>query len=182
MTDAADDTIDSEELPIHVLLVEDEPDLRSTLRYNLKRNGYAVTDAANGAEALAALSKRSDPRGPVEIIVSDIMMPEMDGHALVKAVRRDPAQAELPFMFLTAKGEAADRVEGFRLGADDYLTKPFDIEELLARVQVLARRAPIRDLLGLEPRQRQMQSDDLPDRGFVLDDQRSPGSFPGLRH
>lgn len=133
-----EETIESEELPVHVLLVEDEPDLRSTLRYNLKRNGYAVTDVGNGREALTAL-KADGP--PVEIVVSDVMMPVMDGHALVRAVRGDPASTELPFMFLTAKGETADRVEGFRLGADDYLTKPFDIEELLARVQVLARRA-----------------------------------------
>ncbi len=133
-----DETIESEELPVHVLLVEDEPDLRSTLRYNLKRAGYAVTDAGNGREALAALKAE----GPaVEIVVSDVMMPVMDGHALVRAVRGDAVTAELPFMFLTAKGDTADRVEGFRLGADDYLTKPFDIEELLARVHVLARRA-----------------------------------------
>ncbi|MCC7070564.1 MAG: sigma-54-dependent Fis family transcriptional regulator, partial [Deltaproteobacteria bacterium] len=133
-----EETVESEELPVHVLLVEDEPDLRSTLRYNLKRAGYAVTDAGNGHEALTALKAQGPP---VEIVVSDVMMPVMDGHALVRAVRGDPASAELPFMFLTAKGDTADRVEGFRLGADDYLTKPFDIEELLARVHVLARRA-----------------------------------------
>lgn len=159
---SADDTLESEELPIHVLLVEDEPDLRTSLRYNLKRNGYAVTDAANGKLALDALRSTS-AAGPVEIIISDIMMPVMDGHALVKAVRAEPNMGEMPFMFLTAKGDAADRVEGFRLGADDYLTKPFDIEELLARVQVLARRAHVarklRKLLppggaGDAPRQR----------------------------
>ena len=133
-----EETVESEEQPVHVLLVEDEPDLRSTLRYNLKRAGYAVTDAGNGQDALSAL--RADGAA-IEIVVSDVMMPVMDGHALVRAVRADAATAELPFMFLTAKGETADRVEGFRLGADDYLTKPFDIEELLARVQVLARRA-----------------------------------------
>jgi DNA-binding NtrC family response regulator len=142
-----EETIEQDELPIHVLLVEDEPDLRNTLRYNLKRNGYSVTDVGNGKEALDALVHTDEGRGPVEIIISDVMMPVMDGHALVKAVRGDaraPGEnAELPFMFLTAKGETADRVEGFRLGADDYLTKPFDLEELLARVHVLARRAHV---------------------------------------
>lgn len=133
-----DETVESIQAPIRVLLVEDEPDLRNTLRYNLKRNGYAVTDAANGQLALEQLHTL-----PIEIIISDVMMPVMDGHALVKAVRADARTAELPFMFLTAKGETGDRVEGFRLGADDYLTKPFDIEELLARVQVLARRAHV---------------------------------------
>ena len=136
-----DDTIEDQATPVRVLLVEDEPDLRSTLRYNLKRNGYAVTDAANGQLALEALREDARQGAPIEVIVSDIMMPVMDGHGLVRAVRADAATTELPFMFLTAKGEAAERVEGFRLGADDYLTKPFDIEELLARVQVLARRA-----------------------------------------
>src|SRR3990170_259725 len=102
-------TLESEELPVHVLLVEDEPDLRTSLRYNLKRSGYAVTDAGNGAEALAAL-KADGPA--VEIVISDVMMPVMDGHALVRAVRADPVTAELPFMFLTAKGDTADRVEG----------------------------------------------------------------------
>ena len=150
----ADDTMDGgEEAPIHVLLVEDEPDLRNTLRYNLKRNGYAITDVGNGKEALDALKRAADAeRGPVEIVLSDVMMPVMDGHALVKAVRAEAATRELPFMFLTAKGQPADRVEGFRLGADDYLTKPFDLEELLARVQVLARRAHVaRKLRKLMP-------------------------------
>ncbi|MCC7107972.1 MAG: sigma-54-dependent Fis family transcriptional regulator [Deltaproteobacteria bacterium] len=138
-----EETVESEEQPVHVLLVEDEPDLRSTLRYNLKRAGYAVTDAGNGQEALVALAAEGSTAGSsaVEIVISDVMMPVMDGHALARAVRANAATAELPFMFLTAKGDTADRVEGFRLGADDYLTKPFDIEELLARVQVLARRA-----------------------------------------
>ncbi|HEY4220966.1 MAG TPA: response regulator, partial [Myxococcota bacterium] len=151
---SGDDTVDgAEDAPIHLLLVEDEPDLRNTLRYNLRNNGYAVTDVGNGQEALAALHKPGDT--PVEIIISDVMMPVLDGHALVKAVRAQAGLAELPFMFLTAKGEATDRVEGFRLGADDYLTKPFDIEELLARVQVLARRAHVarklRKLMPPEP-------------------------------
>ncbi len=150
----SDDTIDgADELPIHLLLVEDEPDLRNTLRYNLRRCGYAVTDVGNGQEALDMLAKGDAAEdGPVEIIVSDVMMPMMDGHALVRAVRAMPETAELPFMFLTAKGDTADRVEGFRLGADDYLTKPFDLEELLARVQVLARRAHVaRKLRKLMP-------------------------------
>jgi DNA-binding NtrC family response regulator len=131
-----------EELPVHLLLVEDEPDLRNTLRYNLKRAGYAVTDVGNGREALGALAAAPQgERGPVDVVVSDVMMPVMDGIALAKALREELATRELPLMFLTAKGDAADRLEGFRSGADDYLTKPFNLEELLARVQVQARRA-----------------------------------------
>ncbi len=124
---------------VHVLLVEDEPDLRSTLRYNLKRAGYVVTDVGDGSQALAALAEARD--APIEIVISDVMMPVMDGYTLAARMRADAKCAELPLMFLTAKGDAADRLAGFRVGADDYLTKPFDIEELLARVRVLARRA-----------------------------------------
>lgn len=129
------------ERPVHVLLVEDEPDLRNTLRYNLKRNGYLVTDVGNGEEALSVLRLPLGERGPVDIVISDVMMPVLDGIGLAKALRADAATRELPLMFLTAKGDPGDRLEGFRVGADDYLTKPFDLEELLARVQVQARRA-----------------------------------------
>jgi len=126
--------------PIHLLLVEDEPDLRTALRYNLKRAGFTVTAAVNGKEALDVLQAQDAAKAPVELIVSDVMMPEMDGIAFAKALRQLPAHVETPLMFLTAKGETQDRLEGFRVGADDYLTKPFDLEELLARVKVQARR------------------------------------------
>ncbi|MBM4281945.1 MAG: sigma-54-dependent Fis family transcriptional regulator [Deltaproteobacteria bacterium] len=136
MSENADDK------PVHLLLVEDEPDLRNTLRYNLKRAGYVVTDVGNGREAQEALAAAPQgDRGAVDVVVSDVMMPVMDGIALVKALRADVVMRELPLMFLTAKGDAADRLEGFRSGADDYLTKPFNLEELLARIQVQARRA-----------------------------------------
>ncbi len=144
----------SPERPVHLLLVEDEPDLRNTLRYNLKRHGYVVTDVGNGQEALAALQAPLGSQGPIEIVVSDVMMPVMDGIAFAKALRANDVTRELPLMFLTAKGDAADRLEGFRVGADDYLTKPFDLEEMLARVQVQARRAQlarkVRQLLPVE--------------------------------
>jgi two-component system response regulator PilR (NtrC family) len=135
-------TVESEELPIHVLVVEDEPDLRDSMRYNLRRQGYIVSEATNGAEALKVLQS-SGESGPVEIIVSDIMMPVLDGMGLLRAVRAEAATKELPFMFLTAKGQPADRLDGFRAGADDYVAKPCDVEELLARVHVLARRASV---------------------------------------
>ena len=135
------DKTEGTERPVHILLAEDEPDLRNTLRYNFKRNGYVVTDVGNGAEALTALHAHTPQRGPVAIVVSDVMMPVLDGIGFARALRADERSREIPLMFLTAKGDAADRLEGFRVGADDYLTKPFDLEELLARVQVQARRA-----------------------------------------
>jgi DNA-binding NtrC family response regulator len=160
MSDSGEDT------PVHLLLVEDEPDLRNTLRYNLKRAGYVVTDVGNGSEAVRALAQApAGPAGPVDVVVSDVMMPVMDGMALARALRADAATRELPLMFLTAKGDAADRLEGFRSGADDYLTKPFNLEELLARVQVQARRAlvarRVRRLLPSTPSSDRGPGDDL---------------------
>lgn len=142
-----------EQTSIHVLVVEDEPDLRSALRYNLKKAGYRVSDACDGRAALELIDRlRRDGEAPIELVVSDVMMPVMNGIDLCRALRARPGHAETPLLFLTARGHAADRVEGFRVGADDYLTKPFDLEELLARVQVHARRALVarqmRRLLG----------------------------------
>lgn len=128
------------EHPVHLLLVEDEPDLRSALRYNLKRAGYRVSDAGNGQEAMALID-RAASEDPIDLVVSDVMMPVMDGMQLARTIRSRPDLRETPLLFLTAKGEASDRLEGFRVGADDYMTKPFDLEELLARIQVQARRA-----------------------------------------
>ena len=131
---------ESMEHPIHLLLVEDEPDLRSALRYNLRRAGYRVSDAGNGQEALTLIDRVSS-ENPIDLVVSDVMMPVMDGIQFARAIRSRADMRETPLLFLTAKGEASDRLEGFRVGADDYMTKPFDLEELLARVQVQARRA-----------------------------------------
>lgn len=128
--------------PLHLLLVEDEPDLRRTLKYNLKRAGYTLTAVENGQAAVDILdaAERGDVQ-PIDMVVSDVMMPVMDGMAFAKAMRARPATRETPLLFLTAKGEREDRLQGFRVGADDYLTKPFDLEELLARVHVQSRRA-----------------------------------------
>jgi DNA-binding NtrC family response regulator len=125
---------------IAILLVEDEPDLRTTLKYNLRRAGYEVADAHDGQAALE-LAQRPDVR--VDLVISDVMMPRLDGFGLARALRALPAHTETPLLFLTARAEATDRAEGFRVGADDYVTKPFDVEALLARVKVQARRAMV---------------------------------------
>jgi DNA-binding NtrC family response regulator len=132
----------AEHTPLRLLLVEDEPDLRGTLRYNLKRAGYDVIESENGRVALETIARLEAEQGaPIDLIVSDVMMPGMDGIAFCQALREREATRETPLLFLTAKGEPGDRVVGFRVGADDYLTKPFELEELLARVHVQARRA-----------------------------------------
>jgi DNA-binding response OmpR family regulator len=116
-----------------ILVVDDEPTLVATLRYNLEREGYEVIDAADGESALsAALTGRPD------LILLDLMLPGMDGLEVCRILRRDMA---VPILMLTAKAEEIDKVVGLELGADDYVTKPFSMRELLARVRALLRRA-----------------------------------------
>jgi DNA-binding response OmpR family regulator len=119
-----------------VLVIEDEASLASTLSYNLRKNGFNVSSAADGVEGLQA-ARRDRP----DVIVLDLMLPRMDG---LEVCRRIRAESDVPILMLTAKGEELDRVVGLEMGADDYLTKPFSMRELLARVRALLRRAGAR--------------------------------------
>ncbi len=125
-----------------ILLVEDEPTLLATIRYNLRREGYEVLTAADGEAALACAAN-----GP-DLIILDVLLPKLDGYEVCRRIRR---YSSVPILMLTAKSEEIDRVVGLELGADDYLTKPFSMRELLARVKALLRR---RDLLLEELAQR----------------------------
>ena len=116
-----------------VLVVEDNPDLAFGLRNNLEIEGYSVDVAGDGAKGLA---RAKDTRP--DLIILDLMLPGMDGYRVLRALR--DADLEMPVLILTARGEEADKVLGFRLGADDYVTKPFGVLELLARVDALLRR------------------------------------------
>ena len=118
-----------------ILLVEDNPDLAFGLRNNLEIEGYEVSTAADGRAALEAL-----PEVSPDLLILDLMLPELDGFRVLKTLRLNAPT--LPVLILTAKGEEADKVRGFRLGADDYVTKPFGLLELLARVERLLRRSP----------------------------------------
>lgn len=117
-----------------VLLVEDELGLRTTLGDRLRREGYHVETAAEGATGFARASKE-----PFDLIVLDVMLPEKSGLDICRDLRQ--LGIETPVLMLTARGETSDKVEGFKLGADDYLTKPFEMSELLARLEALLRRA-----------------------------------------
>lgn len=119
-----------------VLVVDDEPVLVETIAYNLEQAGYAVTTAADGASALET-ARREKP----DLVILDIMLPEMDGLEVCRLLRREKSTATTPIMMLTAKGEEIDKVVGLEVGADDYVTKPFGRRELLARVRALLRRA-----------------------------------------
>ena len=115
-----------------VLVVEDEENLLEALRYNLEREGYQVLTASDGGEGLE-MARKLNP----SLILLDIMLPTLDGFEICRILRRE---SEVPILMLTAKGEEVDRVVGLELGADDYITKPFSIRELVARVRNTLRR------------------------------------------
>ena len=112
-----------------ILIVDDEQDILELLKYNLEKEGYRVLTAQNGKEALKSVKQRPN------LVVLDIMMPELDGWEVCKAIRRDPATAKTPVVFLTARDSEVDEVVGLELGADDYITKPVKVRTFLARVK-----------------------------------------------
>jgi two-component system alkaline phosphatase synthesis response regulator PhoP len=116
-----------------ILLVDDEPALLDAVGYTLRREGYDVSAVASGVEALAAARS-----GRPDLVVLDVMLPGMDGLQVCRALR---SESTVPILLLSAKGEEVDRVVGLELGADDYLSKPFAMRELLARVRAMLRRA-----------------------------------------
>jgi two-component system phosphate regulon response regulator PhoB len=118
-----------------VVVIEDENDLRQVLEYNLQQAGYTVRAAPRGQEGLALCRQGAD------LLVLDLMLPDMSGTEVAKRLRADQATRAIPIIMLTARAEEVDRVVGFEVGADDYVTKPFSMRELLLRVQALLRRA-----------------------------------------
>ncbi|MEM8777859.1 MAG: response regulator transcription factor [Cyanobacteria bacterium P01_G01_bin.49] len=114
----------------HLLLVDDDPNLILLVKDYLEFQGYEVTTTENGQEAIEILSKQVP-----DMIICDVMMPEMDGYALIEKVRQDSRISWIPVMFLSAKGQSQDRVKGLNTGADVYMVKPFEPEELVAQVE-----------------------------------------------
>lgn len=122
--------------PAKVLVVEDERDIAALIAYHLTKEGYRVRTAEGGNEALEAVgAERPD------LVVLDLMLPGFSGYEVLTEMRRKPELAEVPIIVLTARREEADRIKGFELGADDYLTKPFSPRELVLRVAAVLRRA-----------------------------------------
>jgi len=121
-----------------ILVVEDESDLLELLSFNLKKAGFSVATAKSGIEAL----KKARSVSP-HLILLDLMLPELDGFAVCETIRKDPHNASTPIIILTALSSELARLAGFEAGASDYLSKPFRLEELLARVRGLLRGTPV---------------------------------------
>ena len=119
-----------------LMLVDDDPNLILLVRDYLEFRGYEVITAENGVEALALLE-----HDVPDLIICDIMMPEMDGYTLVKIIREHPLTSWVPVLFLSAKGQSQDKVKGLNTGADVYIVKPFEPEELVAQVESSLRQA-----------------------------------------
>ena len=119
-----------------ILVVDDDKTLRIVLKRYLEKQGYQVEVVESGKEGLVAFSK-----SPPDLVVSDVVMPEMDGLTFCRTLRSTPSGQLVPFIFLSCKGQLEDRIQGHSTGADDYLTKPFDTRELLAKIEVQLERS-----------------------------------------
>ena len=119
----------------YILVVEDEPDLRTTLEFNLKSEGYKVNSAADGRGAINEIEKKVP-----DLVLLDLMLPDMSGLEVCKKIRNESFSDQVSIIMLTAKGEEVDRVVGFELGADDYVVKPFSVRELMLRISSILKR------------------------------------------
>ncbi|HXV64364.1 MAG TPA: response regulator transcription factor [Vicinamibacteria bacterium] len=119
-----------------ILVIEDDPDIVELLRYNLEKEDFEVSSAGDGKSGLELLRQ-----GNADLLILDLMLPQLSGLEVCKEIRKDDRLDTLPVIVLTARGEETDRILGLELGADDYVTKPFSVREMVARVKALLRRA-----------------------------------------
>lgn len=122
-------------MPTKILLIEDEPDIRKTLEYNISREGYDVISASSLKEARDHLNSTS-----FSLVLLDLMLPDGSGLDLCREVKSDSEKMHIPIIILTAKDDEVDKVVGFELGADDYVTKPFSVRELILRIKAILKR------------------------------------------
>jgi two-component system phosphate regulon response regulator PhoB len=135
----------SSAMPSHILVVEDEPDLRRVMTYNFKQAGFDVVSAPDGETALRAVKEER-----FDLVLLDLMLPDMPGTEVCRRLKQGAQTSTIPVVMVTAKGEEIDRIVGFELGADDYVVKPFSVRELLLRVQAVLRRTVTSDAPVLE--------------------------------
>jgi two-component system phosphate regulon response regulator PhoB len=119
----------------HVLIVEDETDISELVEYHLKQSGFSVTSVTDGSAALQQVRKKRP-----SLIILDLMLPNMDGKDICRALKSNPLTRSIPILMLTARAEELDRIVGFELGAEDYVTKPFSPRELVLRVKAILQR------------------------------------------
>jgi two-component system alkaline phosphatase synthesis response regulator PhoP len=122
-------------VPATILIVDDEREIRELLRYNLERQGYQVLTAQDGEEGLARIFATHP-----DLVLLDLLLPGLNGLEVLREVRQEPSTRDLPVLLLTARGAEMDKLLGFERGADDYITKPFSVREVLARVEAVLRR------------------------------------------
>jgi DNA-binding response OmpR family regulator len=129
-----------------ILIIEDDALVSRTVERSLNNGEFQISLADNGLEGLSLARKR-----PPDLVILDVIMPEMDGYEVCRSMRADSRLSEIPILFLTAKIKEEDRVNGFLAGADDYLTKPFNVDELILRVRAILRRTRQRETLQPTP-------------------------------
>lgn len=139
-----------------VLVVDDEPHILELLRFNLEKNHYEVAVATNGLQGLQMARQRKPA-----LVILDLMMPELDGYQVCRELRADPELAAVPIIILTAKDQELDKVLGLELGADDYVTKPFSVRELLARIKAQLRRQAAVKRADVPLREHEVRAGDL---------------------
>lgn len=126
--------------PKKILVVDDEDHIVELIKFNLEKNGYEVHTSDNGEDCIGFIGTN-----PIDLLVLDLMLPGMDGLEVCNKIRRMPGLDKLPIIMLTARGEETDRILGLELGADDYMTKPFSVRELLARIKAIFRRVEVKE-------------------------------------
>ncbi|MCX7635904.1 MAG: response regulator, partial [Syntrophales bacterium] len=120
-----------------IIVVDDEKDIADLVAFHLEKEGFTVTKASDGGKALEMI-RRSKP----DLVVLDLMLPGMPGLEICRVLRQKAETAQIPIIMLTAKGDQVDRIIGLELGADDYIVKPYELREVLARVRSVLRRLP----------------------------------------
>lgn len=140
----------------YILVVDDEQHICELLQFNLEKEGFSVKTVQSGKEALMQIKQKK----PL-LIVLDLMMPEIDGLTVVKLLKKEDKTSEIPIIMLTAKSEEFDKVLGLELGADDYMTKPFSVRELVARIKALLRRTSYSNEKDPQPEERNFSINDL---------------------
>jgi phosphate regulon transcriptional regulator PhoB len=126
-----------------ILMVDDEKDIVDLVAYNLEKEGYETLQALDGEKALQLVRTKTP-----DLVVLDLMLPGIQGLEVCKRIRKDPETASIPIIMLTAKGAEIDKIVGLEVGADDYITKPFSVKELLARIKAVLRRSEARRAAG----------------------------------